>query len=134
MCLSFRFGSTEPQHSREFLDADPIDGELCDLAEREAKILQHEDPVQCGELIGSIEPVSARRVDVRRFEQPDVGVVTKRAHRHLGELGELTDHEHGTSIDDTFPNGRVNTLSRASAHCPLTQHPGTFDQLARWRF
>ena len=42
-----------------------------------------------------------------KAEEADLVVVAKRPHRHSRDLGELTDSEHDSSIDDTFRNGRV---------------------------
>jgi hypothetical protein len=88
----------QPQHAAQLLRGQLRVEDLADLLQAEAEILERDDAVQPGELVGRVEPVPGRLVDDRRPEQPEGVVVPQHPRRHLTERREVSDGEHAATF------------------------------------
>lgn len=105
--LPFCFGLAQPEHPDEFVVADPYRDDSSHLGESESEVLENEDPVQRPELcrgVGSIAGLGSTDAGRRSPTSSSWRSVLTDA---LSELSELSDSEHGSTINGTFPNVRV---------------------------
>ncbi|CAD5959058.1 protein of unknown function [Streptomyces sp. KY75] len=87
----------QPQHPAQLLRAHPLVQDVPHLLEREAEVLERDDPVEPGELGGAVEAVAGGGVGAVRAQQPDGVVVTQHPARHPPVPGEVSDGEHDGS-------------------------------------
>ena len=84
-----------------------------DLLQRHAQVAQPADDLRGRDLTRPVQPVTSRRVDVRRLQQAYLVVMTQRLDAQVGHPGEVADrqqHLHGP-YDGPSGNGRVKPAS-----------------------
>ena len=62
---------------------------------KDARDVQRQDPVQVSELRGAVVAIPGLRVAAHRTQQPDTVVVAQQPRGDAGDLGKLSDPEHG---------------------------------------
>jgi hypothetical protein len=65
-----------------------------DLVERKPKLLERENTIERGQLVGTVVAIAGRRIDMLGAEEPDAVVVAKQAGRHTRDPREIADPEH----------------------------------------
>ena len=70
--------------------------DVAHLVEIEAEFLEHQDPVQLGELLDGVVAIAGLFVRVRRHEQTELIVEPQQARRDPRDAREVTDPEHAS--------------------------------------
>jgi hypothetical protein len=66
-----------------------------DLIERQAELLQRQDAVQPRQLADAVKAVARRAVGVRRLKEAELIIEAELPARHLSNLREFANAEHG---------------------------------------
>ena len=77
------------------------------LLDRHVEVAEAPDGLGGRHLIGAVVPVSAGRIDVGGFEEPDVVIVPQRLHAEVRHLRELADGEARGHVASFAPRRRV---------------------------
>lgn len=87
-------GLLEPQHAANLLRWQVAVEQFANLGQGKTQVLQREDAVEPGQLVGRVVPVAGEAVHFSRLEQTDLVVVAQCLHRYLAESRKVSDFEH----------------------------------------
>ena len=84
-----------------------------DLLQRHAEVAQPADDLRGRDLTGPVQPVTGRRIDVRRLQQAYLVAMTRRLDAQVGHPGEVADRQQHVDgpYDEPSCNRRVKPAS-----------------------